>query len=158
MTDQEREMLLLDYDKTLAFIDKAEGHLFQIRNWAIVSCSAVVAFAVSQQSPIVLAANVFLVSCFCLLEVIYKSFHEDGIQKSYYLEEVIQKSSDASFQLPEDYQFGIGHTIALPRPGKLLRILFNRDRWHIGALYVGLFLLTALAAAYLKWLVLNAQS
>jgi hypothetical protein len=149
MNNEIRQILFLDYDKTLAFIDKADGQLFQIRNWAIVSCSAVVAFAVSQKIPIILAANAFLVICFLFLELIYKSFHEDCLGKGHYLEVLIKQSLDPSFKLPTEYQFGIGHEIKAPKLRKMFKILFSCERWHICAVYLGLIIVTALAAVYL---------
>ncbi len=152
MKEKEAELLKFDYEKTLAFLDKADGWLFQIRNWALVSCSAVVTYAVSIERTIVLLANIFLILCFCIFELIYKSFHEDCIKKSHELEELIQKSLDTKSELPSDYQFGIGHAILVPRFKRLLSILLNRGRWHIGIVYIALLIMTALAAIYIQYL------
>jgi hypothetical protein len=152
MKDKEVELIKFDYERTQDFVDKADGFLFQIRNWAMVSCSAVVTYAVSEKNGIVLLANIFLVFGFCTFELIYKSFHEDCIRKGYELEKLLLQSLDTKSELPSDYQFGIGHAIRVPRFKGLVSILFNRNRWHIGIVYLALLIMTALAGIYIHYL------
>ena len=150
MNHDELNLIKFDYEKTLDFLDKADSWLFQIRNWAGVSTTGIVAYAVSSKSAITLVANVFLIIGFCFFELIYKSFHEDCVSKSYILEGLLQKSLDPDTSLPENYKFGIGHAIDVVHPKKLIRILFSRKRWHLGIVYVGLTIMTCLAAIYIK--------
>jgi hypothetical protein len=152
VTKEEKKILLLDYEKTLAYIDKADGQLFQIRGWALGFCSAVVAFAVTQNAALILGGNCVLILAFCLLELIYKSFHDDAIARGHRLESIIKASLDPASPLPPDYVFGIGHQIQVPSLRRVLQILWRPTRWHVGALYVGLLALTAISAVYLRWL------
>jgi hypothetical protein len=143
-----QKLLLLDYEKTLDFLDKTDNLLFQIKNWSIASSSAVLAFGVSQKSVVIVAGNLVLIAGFYLLELIYESFHADCIAKSHKLEELIYKNLESSFALPSDYKFGIGHTIEPPRPRKLGKLLITKDRWHIGVLYYTLAFVDVIAIVY----------
>jgi flagellar motor protein MotB len=150
MPKTEQELLLFDYEKTLEFLNKADGLLFQIKNWAIVSCSAVLAFGVSQKSLIIVAGTFFLIAGFCLLELVYKSFHDDCIAKSYGLEKLIQDSLKPSFVLPSGYEFGVGHAIEPPRFRRLLGLLLKKDRWHIGIFYFMIGVLALVTMVYVR--------
>ena len=139
------DLLKFDYEKTLAFIDKMDGYLFRVRNWGLVSCSGVLAFGIRQQSYLILGMNLLLAAGILFIELIYKSFHEDAISKSTYLEELIQHYQDES-SIPKEYEFGIGHSIHPLHVGDMAKILFNKKRWHIWVFYLSLAIVTAIAA------------
>jgi hypothetical protein len=147
MNDQERELILKDYEKTMNFIDKIDGYLFQIRNWAIVASSGVIAYAVSVKSSWILIANFFIITGFMFIELFQKSFHEDAMRKSYNIEKIIGKCILGSEPLPMNYRFGLGHSIQPVSAKGILRIIFNKNRWHNLALYFFLALATLGARA-----------
>ena len=73
------EALLLDYEHSCRFVDKMDGNLDRLRNLAILSGSAVIAYAVSKHVAGILVANIVVCTAFFALELVQKSFHEDGI-------------------------------------------------------------------------------
>lgn len=151
MTEDECDLLKLDYKTTIAFLDKADGWLFQIRNWAAVSSSAVVAYSVSKDNLLVLGLAPFLVMGFWFFELIYKSFHEDCIGKSYQLEEILRDCVRPGSEMPGDYEFGIGHAIEPVRVRRLLEIVRNPKRWHNNVAYLGLLVMCLGVFVYLRW-------
>jgi len=74
------EALREDFTQTLAFIDKCDDHIFKIKNWALLTSSAVIAFSVSQHHGAIALANLALLVAFIYLELIYKSFQDTAIQ------------------------------------------------------------------------------
>ncbi len=126
------ELLRLDYDKTLAFIDKADGQLWFIRNWALTANAAIIAFGVSAGSWAVILAALVLVVGFFGLELIVKSFHEDAIGQSYRLEELLVKAAKGPLDLT-DYEFGIGHTIKEPKFGRMVALACKPRAVSFGA-------------------------
>ena len=137
MNSAERKAVLLDYQYTSEFINKMDGVLFQIRSWSGVASAAVISYAVSRNSIRVLTGNILLSVCFLFIELIYKSFHEDGISHGYDLERIIHYDAvtNAGTPLPADYIFGIGHAIRPPRLKRILQILISRGRWHLQIFY-----------------------
>nr|WP_319571714.1 hypothetical protein [uncultured Draconibacterium sp.] len=130
------EILIKDYESTQAFIDKADSFLFWIRNWAIVLCSAVIVFAVTNHSAIILLSNILIICGFLFVELIQKSFHEDALKHSYEVEKIIQESVWGNKPFPTNYQFGLGHSINTVTLKRLKSILFHRGRWHNVAFYL----------------------
>lgn len=147
MTSAERKAVLLDYQYTTEFVNRMDAVLFQIRSWSGVACAAVISYAVSKNSIRILSANVLLGICFLFIELIYKSFHENGISHSHDLEEIIHYDAvhSGGAPLPRGYQFGIGHAIQAPTLKRLLKILTNRRRWHIHVFYLLILFVSALA-------------
>ena len=128
------EVLKLDYEKTLAFIDKTDLLIFKIRNWAILTSSAVIAFGFTKDSYFILTLNLFVISAFLFIELIYKGFHESGIGHSFYLENQIQ-SYFLGKDIDSDYVFGLGHAIVHPDIKTMIANLKRKNRWHIVAIY-----------------------
>ena len=142
-------LLLEDFRFSSNFIDKMDAQLFEIRKMATVSASAVIAFAISQNRSDILWANVLVIISFLLMDLAYKSFHEDGLKKSWILEELIMDTPESK-ELEEHYFFGIGHLIEPVSLGKMLRIGINKNRAHIRLLYLLLIFFTGLAYFYIK--------
>ena len=76
------EILIKDYEVTQAFIDKIDGFLFWIRNWAIVSSSAVIVYSLTSEYRYIVFSNFLIVLGFLFVELIQKSFHEDAMKHS----------------------------------------------------------------------------
>src|SRR5436190_16352405 len=74
------EILKEDFAQTLEFIDKCDDHIFKIKNWALLTSSAVIAFSISQDHHVFALANLVLLLAFIYLELIYKSFQDTAIQ------------------------------------------------------------------------------
>ena len=128
------DILKLDYEKTLAFVDKTDLLIFKIRNWVILTSSGVIAFGFTKDSYLILSLNVFIISAFMFIELIYKGFHESGIKHSFYLENQIQ-SYVKDKDIDDKYIFGLGHAITPPDITVMLDILKKKTRWHIVAIY-----------------------
>jgi hypothetical protein len=141
------ELLRLDYDKTLAFIDKADGQLWFIRNWALTANAAIIAVGVSTGSWAVILAALVLVAGFFTLELIVKSFHEDAIRQSFRLEELLVQAARGELDL-SDYEFGIGHTIKEPKFSRMFGIVLKPGRWHLSFLHIGLAIVDVLAMVF----------
>ena len=142
MDDKQFQIVLKDYENTQAFIDKIGKYLFQVRNWAIISSSGVIAYAVSEKYGWILIANLFIIAGFMFIELFQKSFHEDALEKLHEMEEIIQKCCVGSEPLPKDYFFGLGHSIFPVYPKRIYQILFAPSRWHNFAFYIFLVLAT----------------
>ena len=73
------EALREDFSQTLAYIDKCDDHIFKIKNWALLTSSAIIAFSISQDHDAFALANLALLVAFIYLELIYKSFQDTAI-------------------------------------------------------------------------------
>ena len=58
------EILREDFAQTFGFIDKCDEHIFKIKNWALLTSSAVIAFSISQKHDILALANLALLLSF----------------------------------------------------------------------------------------------
>ena len=54
------EILKEDFAQTVGFIDKCDDHIFKIKNWALLTSSAVIAFSISQNHHVIALANLAL--------------------------------------------------------------------------------------------------
>jgi len=133
---KKEDVLFKDYEATQSFIDKVDGFLFWIRNWTIVACSAVIAFAITRHCITILLANIFILVGFLVLELIQKSFHEDALKHACHIEAIVQACILGDRPFPDDYQFGIGHAIQTIDPTRLIKILLHPGRRHNVAFYV----------------------
>ena len=146
MTDREKTTVLLDYEVTRNFIDKIDGQLFQIKGWALFTASGVIAYGVSQKSEFILLTNIVVVSAFCFLEMIYKTFHETAIGRMPLLERIIHGDLKPRYKLPLDYRFGLGAEINPPSWKAIKRIFTHPGRWHLVGYYFMIILGTIFAA------------
>ena len=123
-------ILMKDYESTLPFVDKLDGQLLAIRNLAVVSASAVIAYSVSEGLPWLLWANLAVIPAFMLMELVYKSFHEDGIRRTFVLEAQMLEAIRHQ-RYPTDYEFGIGHAIKPLSVTRMAKLALDRPRWHM---------------------------
>jgi len=144
MNNELRDLLKIDYDKTLAFVDKMDDILFRIKNWAIVTSGAIIALAISINNRYALLVNLLLIYCFLVLELFYKCFHEDALIKSHLIEELLfsDPNNEQIQGKRQEYVFGLGHAINLPNARRMTWILFHR--FHMSFLYLILLVLNIL--------------
>lgn len=139
------EIVTEDYDRTLSFIDKCDDHIFKIKNWALVTSSAVIAFSISRDKDAIVLVNMVLLPAFLYLELIYKSFQDTAIDHTTDLSGRI----DRYFLKPSDpallmgYTHGFGRKLKYPAAKRVFSILRNRNRWHILNFYSLLFFFSA---------------
>ncbi|MFC1514890.1 hypothetical protein ACFL5X_03215 [Candidatus Omnitrophota bacterium] len=139
MTDKLKDLVKFDYTNTLSFLDKTDGTLFTIKNWAVTTNGAIFALAITSKNKYIFIINFVLISCFWLLELFYKCFHEDALRKSCLLEKLL--STDPSEEeVGKRYTFGLWDTIKLPHIKTIFWII--RFRLHMTFLYVVLLLLS----------------
>jgi hypothetical protein len=133
-----------DYDRTLGFIDKCDDHIFKIKNWALVTSSAVIAFAISRDKDAIVLVNLVLLPAFLYLELIYKSFQDTAIEHTTDLSIRIDKflADPTAPDLLVGYQHGFGRKLRYPAVKRVFSILRNRNRWHILNFYSLLFLVS----------------
>ena len=102
------DFLKLDYEAAQAVVNKFDGHLFAVRNWAVTTTGAIAALSLSVAQPRVLLVGLVPSVLFAFLELMYKSFHDEAIDKRKYVETQIQRVAVESSSLDTDYQFGMG--------------------------------------------------
>ena len=126
-----------DFSQTLAFIDKCDDHMFKIKNWALFTSSAVIAFAVSQDHDAISLANLALLVAFIYLELMYKSFQDTAIVHNRDISERIDRyleNPDVE-NLLAGYSHGFGRKLEYPSVWRVLSILRNSHRRHIVNFY-----------------------
>lgn len=139
------DILKEDFSQTLAFIDKCDDHIFKIKNWAIITSSAVIAFAVSQNHDVISLANLVLLLPFIYLELMYKSFQDTAIGHTDELSERIDKylKNPQDENLLEKYEHSYGRKLNYPSIWPvLIGVVRNKHRRHI----VNFYLLLALVS------------
>lgn len=127
------EVLKEDFSQTLGFIDKCDDHIFKIKNWALLTSSAVIAFSISQDHAALALANLFLLVAFIYLELIYKSFQDTAIEHSSDISQRIDKYLEvpSSEDLLAGYGHSFGRKLQYPSVRRVFSILGNRNRRHI---------------------------
>jgi hypothetical protein len=137
-----------DYESTLAFIDKCDDHMFKIKNWALITTSAVIAFSISRDKHLIVLVNLVLILAFIYLELIYKSFQDTAIDHTTDLAARIDKHLRGADQpeLLDGYAFGFGRKLLYPSLHQVGKLLRNKHRRHIVNFYalIALFSLGAL--------------
>ena len=124
------DILKDDFPQTLGFIDKCDNHIFQIKNWAIVTSSAIIAFSISQDHRALVLVNIPLLLAFIYLELIYKSFQDTAIQHTTDVSERIEKflTSSEDVDLLAGYRHSFGRKLQYPSIFRVFSILGNRNR------------------------------
>jgi hypothetical protein len=122
-----------DFSQSLGFIDKCDDHIFKIKNWALFTSSAVIAFSVSQHHAAIALSNLALLIAFIYLELIYKSFQDSAIEHTSDLSARIDRylANPADPALMAGYTHSFGRKLKYPSAGRVFSILRNRQRWHI---------------------------
>lgn len=131
------ETLREDFSQTLEFIDKCDDHIFKIKNWALLTSSAVIAFSISQDHGAIALANLVLLIAFIYLELIYKSFQDTAIKHTTDISQRIdQYLADAStMDILVGYSHSYGRKLKYPSVRRVFGILTNSNRWHILSFY-----------------------
>ena len=142
-----------DFSQTLGFIDKCDDHIFKIRNWALITSSAIIAFSISQDHDAFALGNLVLLVAFIYLELIYKSFQDTAIAHNTDISERIDKylADPSTPDLLDDYSHSFGRKLEYPSVPHVFAILGNRNRWHVLNFYVllAVFSIGAFAVAKL---------
>jgi len=127
------EALREDFSQTLGFIDKCDDHIFKIKNWALFTSSAVIAFSISQDYGAIALANLVLLIAFIYLELIYKSFQDIAIEHTTDISQRIDKylSDPSATDLLDGYSHSFGRKLQYPSVLHVFTLLSNRGRWHI---------------------------
>lgn len=144
------EALRLDFQSTEDFIGKCDEHMFKIKNWALLTASAVIAYSISAGQEAIVFANIVLVLAFLYLELIYKSFQDTAIDHSIdvskRIDQAIRESGQNATQT--DYEFGFGRKLVYPSLLQCWRVFRNKKRRHIVNFY-GLIVLFSVGAFFL---------
>lgn len=140
------EILREDFAQTVQFIDKCDDHIFKIKNWALFTSSAVIAFSISQNYDSMALANLALLLAFIYLELIYKSFQDTAIQHTTDISQRIDNYlAEPTSEILIDYKHSYGRKLQYPSVRRVFSILGNRNRWHILNFY-GLLALFSVGA------------
>ncbi len=127
------EALRENFSQSLEFIDKCDDHIFKIKNWALLTSSAVIAFSVSQNHDAIALANLALLIAFIYLELIYKSFQDTAIGHSTDISVRIDKylANPTTADLLVGYSHSFGRKLQYPSVRRVFSILTDNNRWHI---------------------------
>jgi hypothetical protein len=127
------DVLREDFAQTLEFIDKCDEHIFKIKNWALLTSSAVIAFSITQDHDAIALANLALLLAFVYLELIYKSFQDSAINHSTDISARIDKYllEPHAEDLLVGYEHSFGRKLVYPSVPRVFGIIKNRNRWHI---------------------------
>jgi hypothetical protein len=127
------EVLREDFAQTLAFIDKCDNHMFTVKNWALITTSAVIAFSITQNHYRVAFVNVGLLVAFIYLELIYKSFQDTAIEHNTDISTRIDRflADQTSHDLLAGYTHSFGRKLKYPSVARVFSLLGNLNRWHI---------------------------
>jgi hypothetical protein len=141
------EALQKDYESTLGFIDKCDEHMFKIKNWALITTSAIIAFSISKDEDSIVLVNLVLILAFMYLELIYKSFQDTAIEHTTDLSMRIDKhlKNIGQSDLLKDYEFGFGRKLQYPSFHQVGKVVVNKYRRHIVNFY-GLIALFSVGA------------
>jgi hypothetical protein len=151
--DEARTMdfLKLDFEAARAVVDKLDGQLFAVRNWAVTTTGAIAALSLSVEQPLVVLVGLVPTMLFAFLELMYKGYHDEAISKSKYVETQIHRVAVERASLDPDYRFGIGGWIHRPRIRQMTWTFLNRR--EISTFYVGLIvILLAAFGVYSAWI------
>ncbi len=127
------EDLKEDFQQTVNFIYKCDEHIFKIKNWALITSSAVIAFSVSQSKDELVFTNLVLLAGFIYLELIYKSFQDTAIEHCNDLSERIDGflAGNEVENISDGYKHSYGRKLVYPAVTHVFSLLKNRNRWHI---------------------------
>lgn len=144
--DRQRELLQLDYEKSLAAVDKFEYCLLQIQNWSIVTCGAVTAFGHETQSFLILGLGVFLSLMFGVFALLYKGFQVDVMNHVSIVERALQHPNTLS----DDYVFGVGRSIRGATPSLFRLTLTIPALWYLRSFYLVLALVPLIGMFFIR--------
>jgi hypothetical protein len=132
------DILREDFSQTVAFIDKCDDHIFKIKNWALFTSSAIIAFSVTQDHGAIALSNLALLIAFIYLELIYKSFQDTAIEHTSDISNRIDMYllNPSTSSLLENYNHSYGRKLKYPSICRVFGILKNSSRWHILNFYV----------------------
>ena len=132
------EILREDLSQTLSFIDKCDDHMFKVKNWALVTTSAVIAFAIARDRDYLPLANIAFCFAFIYLELMYKSFQDSAIDHSRELSKRIDSylAGSEKKEILDGYKHGFGRTLEYPSLMRVFSLLGDRHRWHILTFYL----------------------
>lgn len=148
------DILREDFAQTVHFIDKCDEHMFKIKNWALLTSSAVIAFSISQVHGALALSNLALLVAFMYLELMYKTFQDTAIGHTQDISRRIDGylSNPQTEDLLSGYSHSYGRKLMYPSVGHVFSLLKNRNRWHILNFYA-LLSLFSVAAYGISWLV-----
>ena len=138
------EILKEDFSQTLGYIDKCDGHIFKIKNWALVTSSAIVAFSISQDNDVIALVNLPLLLAFIYLELNYKLFQDTAIEHTTDISSRIDRYmvDPSATNILEGYSHSFGRKLKYPSIGRVFAILGNPNRRHVLNFYVLLALVS----------------
>ena len=142
MSFSPEEILKLDYEKTLAAIDKYDNHLQEIKNWSITACGAVLLLGLNEKSVPIMMLTFFMAVGFCFIALICKTLLIGARDRAKELETLIQGHD--SKQKPH-YTFGLVHSTAELRWRNLYRTAKDPFGWHVTAFYCLIIIVASLA-------------
>ena len=141
------ETLKEDYKTTLGFIDKCDQHMFKVKSWALVTTSAVIAFAIARDEDLVVLVNLVLIPAFLYLELVYKTFQDTAIDHSNEVEGRIDRYLSGEETGLPNYKFGFGRKLHYPSISRVWAVLTNPNRRHI-VLFYGFIAVASIGAFF----------
>jgi hypothetical protein len=140
------EIFKLDYEKTLAAIDKYDSHVQEIKNWSITACGAILLLGLERKSVAITSLAIFVAIGFCFVALVCKTFLIAAWNHAKELEKLFRSGKE----LESPYQFGL----VLACPSRLtLKGLWRTARdpigWHIPLFFGFIVIVTVVTDIYL---------
>ncbi len=147
MSFKPEELLKLDYEKTLAAIDKYDGHVQQLKNWSITACGAVLLLGIKEKSLSITTLTIFIACGFWFVALICKAFLIAAWDRATELETVMGKRPEVA----ASYEFGLVR--AIPPLTTSMKALWRTSfHWlgrHVTQFYSLVIVVAILADLYL---------
>jgi hypothetical protein len=147
--EESLHLLLIDYEKSLAAVDKFDGIVVQILSWSIVTSGATLAYACDKKSIAFAAASCAIASGFFILACIFKAFQIDAMNHVFALETLLAGTEAEKANAESKYVFGIGHAIQKADQKRTLWVGRHPAFWYLRLFY---FVLLATAIGAIFWI------
>ncbi len=122
------EVLMVDYENCRQSIDKFDEYRARLKSWMITTTAGLVAVSFSSKEYIILWFGLAIVPLFALSEFYYLDIQEDVIERSAYLEPLIDSLRRAGpGPEHEAYKFGIRDVFGGGRRLKISKVA----RWAL---------------------------
>ena len=135
----------MDYEKTLAAIDKYDGHVQEIKNWSLTACGGVLLFGLKEKSVAIMMLTWFMAVGFCFVALICKTLLIAARDHAAELEKLIQVWDQ---QEQPQYRFGLVGSAPELRWKNLCQTAKHPLGWHVTAFYALIIIVTSLAVIF----------
>jgi hypothetical protein len=152
MSLKSEDRLKLDYERTLAAIDKYDGHVQTIKNWSITACGGLLLLGIKEKSWPITTLTIFIAFGFWFVALICKTFIIAAWEHARQLENAIQGGQEnASF-----LTFGL--VSAIDPSTTSMKNLFHASCHWLGRHVTQFYLIIIVVAILVDvWIILSSR-